>query len=99
MVHDDAIARILAQDGTLYTSAATLVEAANAAGGRDNISVIVFCPDGSVPAGIEMVPDSQTEKLIWIPSRRERRPKMLRAMRRLGRPGCLKGVSRVCVIF
>lgn len=63
MVHDDAIARILAQDGTLYTSAATLVEAANAAGGRDNISVIVFCPDGSVPAGIEMVPDSQTEKI------------------------------------
>ncbi|MHB1325312.1 MAG: Stp1/IreP family PP2C-type Ser/Thr phosphatase [Thermoleophilia bacterium] len=63
MVHDDAIARILAQDGTLYTSAATLVEAANEAGGRDNISVIVFCPDGSVPAGIEMGPGSPTEKI------------------------------------
>lgn len=63
MVHDDAIARILAQDGTLYTSAANLVEAANEAGGRDNISVIIFCPDGAVPAGIEMVPGSQTEKI------------------------------------
>lgn len=63
MVHDEAITRILAQDGTLYTSAATLVEAANEAGGRDNISVIVFCPDGSVPAGIEMDPGSQTEKI------------------------------------
>lgn len=63
MVHDDAIARILAQDGTLYTSAANLVEAANEAGGRDNISVIIFCPDGAVPAGIEMAPGSQTEKI------------------------------------
>lgn len=41
MLTDDAIAEMLAAPGTLATRAAQLVDAANAAGGRDNISVLL----------------------------------------------------------
>ena len=50
---DNAIAEVLAGGDNLYASAGKLVEAANAAGGRDNVSVVLFCPDGSVDSGIE----------------------------------------------
>jgi protein phosphatase len=47
MVSDEGIAAVLAQGGDLDTSAGELVEAANAGGGRDNISVVLFSPDGA----------------------------------------------------
>lgn len=42
MVGDDAIADLLAADGTLAEKASALVDAANEAGGRDNITVLLF---------------------------------------------------------
>jgi serine/threonine protein phosphatase PrpC len=41
MVDDDGIAKILAADAPLEQKVAQLIEAANANGGRDNISVLV----------------------------------------------------------
>lgn len=41
MVDDPGIARILSEDGSLEEKATRLVEAANANGGRDNISVLL----------------------------------------------------------
>jgi protein phosphatase len=59
MIADEAIASVLARADDLNSSALELVEAANAAGGRDNISVVLFSPDGSVPSGTEADLDSQ----------------------------------------
>lgn len=42
MVSDDGIADLLAADGPLADRASALVDAANAAGGRDNITVLLF---------------------------------------------------------
>lgn len=52
MVPDATITAILSQKGTLDSIAWALVEAANSAGGRDNISVVVFSPDGSAEPGM-----------------------------------------------
>jgi len=52
MVPDEAIAGILSLTEILDGTTMALVEAANAAGGRDNVSVILFCPDGSIDSGI-----------------------------------------------
>lgn len=52
MVDDEAIASVMARGDNLYVSAWTLVEAANAGGGRDNISVVLVSPDGSVESGL-----------------------------------------------
>ncbi|MBI5870891.1 MAG: Stp1/IreP family PP2C-type Ser/Thr phosphatase [Actinobacteria bacterium] len=51
MVPDETIAAILAGDGVLSSTAQALIEAANAAGGRDNISVVIISPDGSAEPG------------------------------------------------
>ncbi|MHB9112189.1 MAG: Stp1/IreP family PP2C-type Ser/Thr phosphatase [Thermoleophilia bacterium] len=51
MVPDETIAAILAGNDVLSSIAQALIEAANAAGGRDNISVAIFSPDGSAEAG------------------------------------------------
>ena len=40
-VSDDEIARILSADGDLCQACRRLVEAANAAGGRDNVTVLL----------------------------------------------------------
>jgi protein phosphatase len=45
MVDDDSIARVLLGDGTLDEKSVRLVEAANANGGRDNISVLLAMAD------------------------------------------------------
>jgi protein phosphatase len=45
MVKDEQITEILASAGTLDEAARRLVEAANAAGGRDNVTVVVFRVD------------------------------------------------------
>ncbi len=42
MVDEDTIARILVGAGSLAEASAALVDAANAAGGRDNITVVLF---------------------------------------------------------
>jgi protein phosphatase len=42
MVKDDGIAKVLAETGSLDEAVRTLVEAANQAGGRDNITVVAF---------------------------------------------------------
>ena len=53
MVDDDGIARILAQDVPLEQKVALLVDAANANGGRDNISVLVaLASEGSRRKGL-----------------------------------------------
>jgi len=41
MVDDEAIAQILASEGALEQKVTQLIDAANANGGRDNISVLV----------------------------------------------------------
>lgn len=51
MVPAERIEAILGGGADLATIAAALIEAANAGGGEDNITVVVFSPDGSVPAG------------------------------------------------
>lgn len=52
MVKDDGIAEILATSHTLAEAAKRLVEAANEAGGRDNITVVVFkLEEAEVTAG------------------------------------------------
>lgn len=57
MVPEEEIAQVLAGSPDLGQAARALVEAANAHGGSDNVTVILFAPDGSVPAG----DDAQTE--------------------------------------
>jgi protein phosphatase len=47
MLHDHEIALILAAQPTLSSACTALVNAANEAGGRDNISVILARPDGT----------------------------------------------------
>lgn len=66
MVSDDAIADLLAADGTLADRASALVDAANAAGGRDNITVLLFrvetTGDGGMAAAkaTEVTPEPTT---------------------------------------
>ena len=53
MIDDEAIGRILQGEGTLEEKSALLVEAANANGGRDNISVLLAMADnGSKKKGL-----------------------------------------------
>jgi len=51
LVPEADIASIMAQNQELGETARALVEAANTRGGSDNITVILFSPDGSTPAG------------------------------------------------
>lgn len=52
MVPDETVAAIMSGgDGVLSSITQALIEAANAAGGRDNITVVVFSPDGSFDPG------------------------------------------------
>lgn len=62
MVPDDSISAIVARKDALDSIAQALVEAANNAGGRDNISVIIFSPDGSADPGAP-VASALTEKI------------------------------------
>jgi protein phosphatase len=50
MLDDNVIAEVLAQHNSLDNAANALIEAANAAGGRDNIAVILVGARGSAPA-------------------------------------------------
>lgn len=65
MVSDESIAAILAGEGSLDSITKALVEAANSAGGRDNVSVIVFCPDGGADPGVAAA--SAPTKIIAAP--------------------------------
>lgn len=49
MVAEEEIAAILTRGRDLRETAAVLIEAANSGGGNDNITVVLFSPDGSVP--------------------------------------------------
>lgn len=51
MIPDEEIAGIFTDGETLTTIADTLVEAALSGGGADNVTVVLFCPGGSVAAG------------------------------------------------
>jgi PPM family protein phosphatase len=51
MLSDGEIAQVLNTPSTLEEACQALVDAANEAGGRDNISVILARPDGNLPAG------------------------------------------------
>ena len=65
MVPDEEIAAALQRGERLDKTAKRLIEAANRRGGHDNISVVLFCPDGSVPGaaggdadtGVIRIPD------------------------------------------
>ena len=65
MVRDDEIARLLADsDLDPYQAAETLVRAANAAGGEDNVTVVVFeviegTPRTTAPAAAEARPEAR----------------------------------------
>lgn len=73
MVSDDGIADLLAADGTLADRASALVDAANAAGGRDNITVLLFRVEttdegGAVPErAVEAVPEPPTTEEAAAP--------------------------------
>ncbi len=51
MVPDPEITAKMGAGGDLGSRAQALVKEANERGGHDNISVVLFCPDGFVPAG------------------------------------------------
>jgi protein phosphatase len=51
MLSDGEIGQILGSSASLDEASQALIEAANAAGGRDNISVILARSDGSAPQG------------------------------------------------
>lgn len=59
MVPEDEIAAIIAQGRDLRETAGDLIEAANSRGGNDNITVVLFSPDGSVP-GLDAASDGAT---------------------------------------
>lgn len=59
MVSDDGIADVLAADGTLADRASALVDAANEAGGRDNITVLLFRVEATDDGGA--APERATE--------------------------------------
>ncbi|MBF6621803.1 MAG: Stp1/IreP family PP2C-type Ser/Thr phosphatase [Patulibacter sp.] len=63
MVHDDQIADLLGAGETLAERADALVDAANAAGGRDNITVLLFRVErtGASPAPAAAAGDEPTE--------------------------------------
>ncbi|MCL4472331.1 MAG: Stp1/IreP family PP2C-type Ser/Thr phosphatase [Actinobacteria bacterium] len=63
MIPDTAIAAVLARGEDLRAGARELIKAAIAAGGRDNISLVLFSPDGSVAGETGSEPGSQTGKL------------------------------------
>lgn len=52
MIEESEIAALTSQKNDLREMAQGLIEAANSRGGHDNVTVVLFCPDGSV-AGIE----------------------------------------------
>ena len=51
LLSDGEIAAVLSQGNSLSEIASNLVEEANLKGGLDNITVVLFSPDGSIPAG------------------------------------------------
>ena len=51
MVAAAGIEKILNASKDLTSAASALVEEANAGGGQDNVTVVLFCPDGTVPSG------------------------------------------------
>jgi serine/threonine protein phosphatase PrpC len=51
MVAPEAIKKIIAGSGSLNEAATGLITAANDGGGADNVTVVLFSPDGSMPAG------------------------------------------------
>lgn len=61
MIPETEIAAILAGNQDLDESARALVEAANARGGNDNTTVVLFSPDGSIAAGGGVAPDAALE--------------------------------------
>ncbi|MHB1361137.1 MAG: Stp1/IreP family PP2C-type Ser/Thr phosphatase [Thermoleophilia bacterium] len=63
MIPDTVIAAVLARGEDLRAEARELIKAAIAAGGRDNISLVLFAPDGSVAGDTGSEPGSQTEKI------------------------------------
>jgi protein phosphatase len=60
MVSDSDIASMLEGAVELSATAGSLVEAANSAGGADNITVVLFSPDGSLPTGASGAPPHVT---------------------------------------
>jgi serine/threonine protein phosphatase PrpC len=61
MVHDDQIADLLGAGETLAERADALVDAANAAGGRDNITVLLFRVERTGPLPASTSVDEPTE--------------------------------------
>jgi protein phosphatase len=64
MVSDDDIARLLSSDGDMQSIADSLVEAANEAGGEDNITVVILeLHNGGnpQPVGVAARPESEPE--------------------------------------
>jgi PPM family protein phosphatase len=54
MLDDDHIARLLGRASTMQTAVRALVDEANRAGGRDNITVVAFrLEDAAAPAGVD----------------------------------------------
>lgn len=74
MVGDDGIADLLAAGGTLSERADALVDAANAAGGRDNITVLLFrveVTDGGgvlAPPAADVAPEPPTTEETAAPT-------------------------------
>jgi serine/threonine protein phosphatase PrpC len=56
MISDDQIAAVLATTPDLHAAAAGLIEEANAAGGRDNITVVLFRLEEAIPGAEDQQP-------------------------------------------
>ena len=88
MVGDEQIAGILARGDDLDVTARVLVQEANVQGGLDNISLVLFCPDGSIPGGAAQ-PDAETG-VISIPQEAVAGDGPAGAQARAGRTGRLE---------
>lgn len=63
MVPAADIEAVLSGSADLTAAAEALVEAANAGGGEDNVTVVLFSPDGSVPSGDPVPPEAGSSAL------------------------------------
>src|SRR3954469_24562746 len=63
MVPEVRVGQIVRSAGALRDAARALVDAANAAGGRDNITVVLFRPQGVPPAGVGAAREHETARM------------------------------------
>jgi protein phosphatase len=102
MVPDDRVAELLTAAPDLRSAARSLIDAANAAGGRDNITVILFRVEdvgGSGEQATGLVPRTESPPAPTVP-RREPRAPVAEARKRRGFPKSVRiGIVVAILLF